>query len=320
MKRAVLLRTTARRLAAGLMWSACGVLASERAAKSQDFATALARAEAVRRDVSSGPKASQEAYAVALAAFLRLTVDGAERRAHLAEGAFCAWRAGDLRQAPALYAEAWRELEHSGALADQRLRALLDCGQAVQAIEFAKEVAVDHPRVVAAVLSGDGRGGDSRVLSAADGLLKANQTELGLWAFRTAAEGSPGNAAALANFALALRCVGYVAACRESYRQAMVLAPEDDLLCNDYALFLKGVGRVQEAIEFFHKGRELEKPPGSSPAIPNLVQLQLTLGKPLLADAKAAMATVLSVRPDAAFPRRLAIDLMLERRAEPKQR
>lgn len=298
------------------LWSAPGVfLLLVAAVRGQDFATAYRAAEAARRDANSDPKAVREAFAAALTAYLRLAPDSTERTTHLAEAAWCAWRAGDTRQTPLLYEEAWTKLARSPALADQRLRALLDCGLAGPAIEFAKQIDAEHHEVVLAVLSGDHRGGDGRILGAADTLLKAGRTELGLWVFATTAEGSPGNAVALANHALACRHAGRIEECEKLYRGALELAPTDDLLCNDFALFLKGIGRTEEAIAGFRKGRELENPPGSSPAIPNLRQLESATGRALLQDPLRDMATVLSVRPDAAFPRRLAIDLLIERHA-----
>ena len=281
----------------------------------QDFPAAFRAAEDLRREVGADPKTVREAFAVALTAYLRLPAQSEAAQTHLADAAWSAWRAGDLRLATLLYEEAWKRLPHSQALAEQRLRGLLDSGAALAAIEFGKEIDREHRDVTLTVFSADHRGGDIRVLAAADALLKANRTELGLWAFACAAAGSPGSAVALANQALACRNVGMIEDSERLYRQAIALAPEDDLLHNDYALFLKGIGRVDDAIAAFRKGRELENPPGSSPAIPNLLQLQGVTRRPLLADAPRDMATVLSVRPDAAFARRLAIDLMLERHA-----
>ena len=304
-------------MSAGRVLAACVVLCcAARAPRAQDdetgFARLFARAEQVRAAKDAEPKAVRDAYAAALAEFLRLPAGDEQRVRRAADGAFAAWLAGDARLAPALYADAWRTAKHSDALAEQRLRALLDSGQAEAAIEFAKEVDGEHHAVTSRFLSGAGRGGDPRLLDAADTMLKSGRLELGLWAFEQAALGSPGVAVAWANWGLSLRHAGRSEACEKAYRKAVELAPSDSMLWNDFALFLKGTGRLEEAAGALERGRSLEDPPGSSPAIPNLLQLERRLGKRLVADGDAAISTVLSLRPEAAFPRRIAIDRMLD--------
>lgn len=279
--------------------------------RAQDFATAFRAAEEARTK-GTDAAALRAAYGRAASAFLQLPAGSPERARTLAQGAAAAWRAGDARWSQALYEEAWSDLPHTSDLASERMRAQLDAGAAEAAIVFAHAIRAEFATAGLTVLSGDRRGGDPRVLAAADHMLKTGRTELGLWAFQVCAEGSPGVAIAIGNHALACRHVGQVAEAERLYLRALELAPDDALLCNDYGLFLKGVGRHEEAVKAFLRGRELERPPGSSPAIPNLRQLEGVLGRKLLLDPRQDMATVLALRPDAAFPRRLAIDFLLE--------
>ncbi len=283
-------------------------------AGAQEFAELFQQAEHERAHAEAEPKRVQAAYARAWLKWLALPEAEAMVPATLRLGAIAAARAGEARRAPELLEAAWAAGNHDAEVAGLRFAVLLANGQSEAAVRFAIQCEKDQPGTLAAAIAPAGTVGAPQLLQAADRWLRSREVELGLWTFRAMARACGDHPLALANLALALRHLGRESECDAVYRQALAKAPEDALLWNDYALFLKGTGQLEAATRAFTKGLALENPPGSSPALPNLVLLARSSGQPFAGDVHTAMATVLSLRPDAAFPRRLALDLLLGRR------
>ncbi len=114
-----------------------------------------------------------------------------------------------------------------------------------------------------------------------------------------------------ANLALAQGHLGFVADAEASYRRAVALAPDDPQSWNDFGLLLRGHRGLAAALPMFARSRAVESPPGTGPAIINLVQSAIerpdTRTPDLVTDASAALAR----RPDATMLRRLLLDLLL---------
>ena len=262
----------------------------------------------------AGDAQRAELAGTALDLFLRL--DEPARAGRLANGAWVAELAGDHRMALQL-ATAAREtaVALTGRLVWTHLTALLQSGRLQVFVEQARRdepaghASVDELLAVLEVV----REHERELLPAADGLLRAGEAAAGIWLFEALARCRPGEAVPVANLALALRHLGRTEEAEQAYLRALDLAPGDEQVWNDYGLFLRGSSRPAKALATFQKSYQLDDPPGSGPAITNLVQMELREPGLVRPDPLVLAAAALQVRPDSVMLRRVTLDLILAR-------
>ena len=260
-------------------------------------------------EARSDPRSRQRAFAAAYAAFARLTVGSAAYRAALAKGGRSALRGGLPRHATDLLAEQWRRSGGNDSLLTARLQALHRSSQTAAAIALARG---SQERFGAGVLSFFAGTEDfGAVAGTAGALLLAGETEAGLWVFtaQAAAAAKGTRVFALANLALARRQLGLFEPAKATYLRALKLSPLDWLF-NDYGLLLKGRGRFGESARAFSQGIRNEESPGASAGATNLAVLFQRTGKEWGGNPVPALQRVLRRRRDAAFPRRLLLDIL----------
>lgn len=250
----------------------------------------------------------------ALDRFLRLEQE--DRAGRLTNGAWVAVLAGDHSMALQLAAAARESaVALSRRLVWTHLTALLQSGRLQAFVEQARRddkvghASVDELLAVLEVV----RQHEGELLPAADGLLQAGEVAAGIWLFDALARCRPGEAVPLANLALALRHIGRTEEAGQAYLRALDLAPGDEQVWNDYGLFLRGSARPAKALATFEKSYQLDDPPGSGPAITNLVQMELREPGLVRPDPLLRAAAALQVRPDSVMLRRVTLDLILAR-------
>jgi len=245
----------------------------------------------------------------ALDLFLRL--DASSRASRLAAGAWIAQLAGDHRMALqlAMAARQSRSPVVEG-LVWTHLQALLAGGRVEECVEQAqRDDQAGSWTEVAAVFAEHQRA----LLPAAARLLQTGDTGQGLWLFQALSRLRPEDGIAMANLALACRHLGLTGTAAQTYRQALRLAPADEQVWNDYGLFLRGSGRLVEALDAFERSYGLDDRPGVGPAITNLVQMELLQPRCVQPDPLPRASAALQLRPEATLLRRLALDLVLAR-------
>lgn len=275
---------------------------------------AYAAAEGLRLG-GAPPEEIGRAYGRALDLFLRLAPDDPSHAEWLPVAAFCAYQARDWSRAIELYQAALRRGGDDATNAGQLLRALVQGGRGAEALHTARALAERFAEPVRTVLVAEGGLERARALDVADAWLRDGDTAAGLWVFRYAVAARGGQALDLANLALALRRVGLEAECDAVYRRALELAPDDALIWNDYALFLRGAGRRDEAERAFRESRAREQPADPGPATANLALMGLG-GRELLDQPRLALARVLAQRPSSPMSRRALLDLLAAAAAE----
>jgi tetratricopeptide (TPR) repeat protein len=274
----------------------------------EGFKEAYARAEELR---ASGPaKPAREAYRQALRAFLRLPAPVRGDPGWLRPGAFCAFQSGEHALAVDLFEESMRAGNQDAFHAEHLLRAQLGAGLHGEMLHSARDLEPRFPAAVRRVLVDDDGLGQAQAWLIADRWLRSGGTEDGLWVFRYLARASGDHPHALANLALALRHLGREQECEATYRRALEGAPDDASIWNDFGLFLKGAGRLREAVEVLVRSRGLEARLPTGPATTNLALLGLRTGNHALASPAIALAAVLERRPGAAMARRAYLDVL----------
>jgi tetratricopeptide (TPR) repeat protein len=297
-----------KRFASGLLlgWAcALGVAAPAQ----QGAAFDAAFAQFLAADAASRAGAARSAAM----AFLAVPAGG-ERSGRLLEGAEALVAADRPAMALAVVAEAREIGMRNGRLARVALAAGLRSGTFAAAMVAAREDGIASPDDVRAALVAD----EDLVAAAAERALRMGDLAPGRFAFEQLAAARPQAAYRVANFALCLRQLGEVEEARRQYRLALALAPDDLEIENDFGLFLRAQGDVAGALAAFQRGWRLDlaRTPdlrARGPAVTNLVHLAAIGAGGGPGDVLADASKALSVRPDAAMLRRVALDVALDR-------
>ncbi len=289
---------------------ATGLIATGQARGQEEFDQLYSSARELEADPAVDRATIRRAYAEALRAFLQIPSTATAYGPRLAPAGHAALEAGRPDLALELITEAMARDGPTEELAAFHLRALLGSGDREEFLVAGRAAAERFPTAIQEAVAADR--GEQRLLGWADGWLRTGRTEEALWLFRQIA--AAGNPFDLANLALALRHAGRLVDCEETYRRAIEAAPRDHIIGNDYGLFLRAVGRPEEALQVFRQSYNKEDRPGDGPAITNILHLALLrpdlVPEPPLEEAAAA----LGLRPDSAMLRRVALDLLLGRR------
>jgi tetratricopeptide (TPR) repeat protein len=285
----------------------CGLLLAIALPAQESFPEMYERALDLERASAPQPRL-RSAYSAALRAFLRLPVDAPETAAFISQAGRSAVLAGRYPMALELLGEALAKTPDDEFLRRWWLEAQLGSGAYELVVGRAREWDQAQPEMVLAFLRGADGSGRQELLEAAGSWLRRGETDLGLWLFARTAD--TGNPLAQANHGLALRNLGRLGESEQVYKRALDGAPQDAILWNDYGLLLKGSDRPGEAWEAFQKSFSLDVDVGQGPATTNLLLLMRNGGRSW-SRADASLQSLLRLRPQAALPRRLAIDRIL---------
>lgn len=286
---------------------ATGLMATAQARGQEMFDQLYRSARELAADPAVDRATIRRAYGKALRAFLQIPTTATAYGPRLSPAGRAALEAGRADLALQLITEAMARSGPSEELAAVQLRALLDANDREGFLVAGRDAAERFPPAIQDAVAADR--GRQRLLGWADGWLRGGRTAEALWLFREIA--AAGNPFDLANLALALRHAGRLADCEATYRRAVDAAPGDHIIGNDYGLFLRAVGRPEEALQMFRQSYNKEDRPGDGPAITNILHLALLrpdlVPEPPLEEA----ASALGLRPDSAMLRRVALDLLL---------
>lgn len=198
------------------------------------------------------------------------------------------------------------------------VRALVAEGKMEAALKKAQEIERTDPAAVWQALRYDARAW----LPQGGAWLRAGRDADAIWVFQVLADGEPGpgwvpgEAWALANLALTQRHLGWVDAAEKTYRLGLAAAPLDPLVWNDWGLFLRGQGRLQDARAAFEQSVAVDQDPAVGPALTNLVQLAAMHPAVLPRPPMDLLREGLSRRPNGRMLRRLAIEWLAAERVE----
>ncbi len=254
--------------------------------------------------VAGAPEEEQrDAYARAWSSYARLDPSSDAAREWFAAAVYSAIRAGEAARVAALLQQRVDAGDVDAATVEWLLRAHLAAGAADPALRAVRRHIDAHGDLVHRVLVEHGGLAGLGAAAVAGGWLRRGDTDAAMWLFEFAVESSQRHAFDLANLALANRHIGRIEDAESLYREALEAAPDDAILWNDWALFLKGTGRPAEAAEALERSRQCEQPPDTGPATTNLLLLALGRGEGV-GPAVGQMAVVLAKRPAAALARR----------------